>query len=145
MGGVFVTRKHSFQTEEGNRMNYYQIQTQLNINQEGEIVQPIILRTTSPSFPVPNNHFIKGFIMALSYSVRKQYNIKDKVIFRLEGTENVMEVEEDSTFEPVEKLQQFGINASDIQKLKDGGYYTIGMVLKTPQKVIVIVWINERN
>ena len=46
-----------------------------------------------------------------------------------------MEVEEDSTFEPVEKLQQFGINASDIQKLKDGGYYTIGMVLKTPQKV----------
>jgi len=56
------------------------------------------------------------------------------VTLRLEGTENVMEVEEDSTFEPVEKLQQFGINASDIQKLKDGGYYTIGMVLKTPQK-----------
>ena len=25
--------------------------------------------------------------------------------------------------------------AQDIQKLKDGGYYTIGMVLKTPQKV----------
>ena len=47
----------------------------------------------------------------------------------------MMEIEEDSTFEPVEKLQQFGINASDIQKLKDGGYYTIGMVLKTPQKV----------
>ncbi|KAK8804129.1 hypothetical protein WA171_000222 [Blastocystis sp. BT1] len=67
--------------------------------------------------------------MALSYSVRKQ----------LEGTENVMEVEEDSTFEPVEKLQQFGINASDIQKLKDGGYYTIGMVLKTPQKELITV------
>ena len=46
-----------------------------------------------------------------------------------------MQMEEESTFEPVEKLQQFGINASDIQKLKDGGYYTIGMVLKTPQKV----------
>ena len=46
-----------------------------------------------------------------------------------------MELEEESTFDPVEKLQQFGINASDIQKLKDGGYYTIGMVLKTPQKV----------
>ena len=47
-----------------------------------------------------------------------------------------MQVEEESTFEPIEKLQQFGINASDIQKLKDGGYYTIGMVLKTPQKVL---------
>lgn len=46
-----------------------------------------------------------------------------------------MELEEESTFDPVEKLQQFGVNASDIQKLKDGGYYTIGMVLKTPQKV----------
>ena len=53
----------------------------------------------------------------------------------MEGTENEMELEEESTFDPVEKLQQFGINASDIQKLKDGGYYTIGMVLKTPQKV----------
>lgn len=46
-----------------------------------------------------------------------------------------MEMEEESTFDPVEKLQQLGINASDIQKLKDGGYYTIGMILKTPQKV----------
>ena len=49
-----------------------------------------------------------------------------------------MELEEESTFDPVEKLQQFGINASDIQKLKDGGYYTIGMVLKTPQKVSIL-------
>ena len=49
-----------------------------------------------------------------------------------------MELEEESTFDPVEKLQQFGINASDIQKLKDGGYYTIGMVLKTPQKVNIL-------
>ena len=44
-----------------------------------------------------------------------------------------MELEEESTFDPVEKLQQLGINASDIQKLKDGGYYTIGMILKTPR------------
>lgn len=48
-----------------------------------------------------------------------------------------MELEEESTFDPVEKLQQLGINASDIQKLKDGGYYTIGMILKTPQKVLL--------
>ena len=54
---------------------------------------------------------------------------------RLQGNENEVEMEGESTFDPVEKMQQFGINASDIQKLKDGGYYTIGMVLKTPQKV----------
>lgn len=54
---------------------------------------------------------------------------------RIQGTENDVDTDGESTFDPVEKMQQFGINASDIQKLKDGGYYTIGMVLKTPQKV----------
>ena len=56
-----------------------------------------------------------------------------------------MELEEESTFDPVEKLQQFGINASDIQKLKDGGYYTIGMVLKTPQKVSKLSFLVMAN
>ena len=46
-----------------------------------------------------------------------------------------MEIEDEISYDPVEKMQQFGINASDIQKLKDGGCYTIGMVLKTTQKV----------
>ena len=49
-----------------------------------------------------------------------------------------MDIEDDSTYDPVEKMQQFGINASEIQKLKDGGCYTIGMVLKTTQKVFII-------
>lgn len=58
----------------------------------------------------------------------------------MEGPE--IETEEELTFDPVEKLQQFGINASDIQKLKDGGYFTVGMVLKTPQKVFQMIWLD---
>lgn len=57
------------------------------------------------------------------------------MISRLEINTTEVEGDEDITYDPVEKLQQLGINAGDIQKLKDGGYYTIGMVLKTPQKV----------
>lgn len=57
------------------------------------------------------------------------------MISRLEINASEVEGDEDITYDPVEKLQQLGINAGDIQKLKDGGYYTIGMVLKTPQKV----------
>ena len=57
------------------------------------------------------------------------------MISRLEINVSEVEGDEDITYDPVEKLQQLGINAGDIQKLKDGGYYTIGMVLKTPQKV----------
>ena len=57
------------------------------------------------------------------------------MISRLEINTSEVEGDEDITYDPVEKLQQLGINAGDIQKLKDGGYYTIGMVLKTPQKV----------
>ena len=57
------------------------------------------------------------------------------MISRLEINTTDVEGDEDITYDPVEKLQQLGINAGDIQKLKDGGYYTIGMVLKTPQKV----------
>ena len=59
---------------------------------------------------------------------------------RLEINSADVDGDEDSTFDPVEKLQQLGINAGDIQKLKDGGYYTIGMVLKTPQKVELVVF-----
>ena len=57
------------------------------------------------------------------------------MISRLEINTTDVEGDEDITYDPVEKLQQLGINAGDIQKLKDGGYYTIGMVLKSPQKV----------
>ena len=56
-----------------------------------------------------------------------------------------MDIEDDSTYDPVEKMQQFGINASDIQKLKDGGCYTIGMVLKTTQKVFIIKSFWNKN
>lgn len=56
-----------------------------------------------------------------------------------------MDMEEDYSYDPVEKMQQYGINASDIQKLKDGGCYTIGMILKTTQKVLILVTINHRN
>ena len=54
-----------------------------------------------------------------------------------------MEMEDDISYSPVEKMQQFGINASDIQKLKDGGCYTIGMVLKTTQKVMQLIINNK--
>ena len=57
------------------------------------------------------------------------------MISRLEVNESEMEIEDEISYDPVDKMQQFGINASDIQKLKDGGCYTIGMVLKTTQKV----------
>ena len=94
--------------------------------------------------------------ISLSFQVRLQFHISisengvelfrtqtvihiyDFYTIRLQGNENEVEAEGESTFDPVEKMQQFGINASDIQKLKDGGYYTIGMVLKTPQKVIPV-------
>ena len=59
------------------------------------------------------------------------------------GNDNEMEMEDDISYSPVEKMQQFGINASDIQKLKDGGCYTIGMVLKTTQKVMQLIINNK--
>lgn len=59
------------------------------------------------------------------------------------GNDNEMEMEDDISYSPVEKMQQFGINASDIQKLKDGGCYTIGMVLKTTQKVTQLINNNK--
>ena len=59
------------------------------------------------------------------------------------GNDNEMEMEDGISYSPVEKMQQFGINASDIQKLKDGGCYTIGMVLKTTQKVMQLIINNK--
>lgn len=66
------------------------------------------------------------------------------MISRLEINTTDVEGDEDITYDPVEKLQQLGINAGDIQKLKDGGYYTIGMVLKTPQKVRLLIALHCR-
>ncbi|KAK8809518.1 hypothetical protein WA158_000461 [Blastocystis sp. Blastoise] len=68
--------------------------------------------------------------MALSTSVRKQ---AEEII-----SNDYVEDEEDS-FENVDKLQQFGVNATDIKKLKEAGLYTIGLVMKTPVKDLLAV------
>ena len=72
--------------------------------------------------------------ISLSFQVRLQFHISisengvelfrtqtvihiyDSYTIRLQGNENEVETEGESTFDPVEKMQQFGINASDIQK-----------------------------
>eukprot|EP00761_Pharyngomonas_kirbyi_P005622 gb/GECH01005627.1/.p1 GENE.gb/GECH01005627.1/~~gb/GECH01005627.1/.p1 ORF type:complete len:339 (+),score=102.96 gb/GECH01005627.1/:1-1017(+) len=47
------------------------------------------------------------------------------------------EEEEDEGPMPVEKLESVGINASDVKKLRDGGFYTVESVLYAPKKNIL--------
>ena len=53
--------------------------------------------------------------------------------------EQDMEMDDDGVdlmgFDAVDKLQQHGVNVSDIKKLKDAGITTVGFVGKTARKV----------
>ena len=40
---------------------------------------------------------------------------------------------------PIEELEQLGISAIDIKKLKDAGYGTIESICFTPRKALVLV------
>ena len=56
-------------------------------------------------------------------------------------TDTTMEVAEDElgsvTFRVVEDLQAVGVNVSEIKKLQDAGFMTIGQVMQQPMKVLV--------
>lgn len=47
--------------------------------------------------------------------------------------------EEERSFEPIDMLQDAGINASDIAKLKDDGFATIGQLFQVSQKRLMAV------
>eukprot|EP00761_Pharyngomonas_kirbyi_P003489 gb/GECH01003493.1/.p1 GENE.gb/GECH01003493.1/~~gb/GECH01003493.1/.p1 ORF type:complete len:333 (+),score=100.88 gb/GECH01003493.1/:1-999(+) len=54
------------------------------------------------------------------------------------------EEEEETPFEEIEKLQEVGINASDIKKLKDAGCYTLGgLFMSTKKKLAAIKGLSE--
>ena len=50
-----------------------------------------------------------------------------------------MEFVEECSFEPIEKLQSAGINASEIARFKEHGFHTIGAILQSTFKELMTV------
>ncbi|GJJ78382.1 DNA repair protein RAD51 [Entomortierella parvispora] len=57
--------------------------------------------------------------------------------------EHQLELEEEeeayASHMPIEKLEECGIQAADIKKLRDGGYYTVEAIAYTPKKAILTI------
>ncbi|CAG8438381.1 recombinase rad51 [Rhizophagus irregularis] len=53
--------------------------------------------------------------------------------------EETEETEHEPTHIPIQRLEEFGINASDIKKLTDNGFHTIQSVAYSPRKVLLNV------
>lgn len=47
--------------------------------------------------------------------------------------------EVDASFEPIDKLTQYGINASDLKKVKEAGFCTCQSVVMYPKKSLVAI------
>ena len=70
-------------------------------------------------------------------SKRKQVEVQEE--------EELQEVDlEQTNFNQIEKLQEYGINAADIAKLKANGFCTISSIIMAPKKELTNVkGINE--
>ena len=76
--------------------------------------------------------------------MKQKEKSKDKKKIQEEDVEEVVEEVEQVTFLEIEKLQQCGVNAADVAKLKTGGYCTISsIVMATKKDLCNIKGINE--
>jgi hypothetical protein len=55
----------------------------------------------------------------------------------IEEGQPLEEDDEEQCFVSLDKLMEGGINASDIQKLKEGGISTCGMIRKSPLNMLL--------
>jgi len=55
-----------------------------------------------------------------------------------EMTDQIDEADEIPSFEEIEKLTSVGVNAGDIKKMKEAGFFTVESILMQTRKVAVI-------
>jgi meiotic recombination protein DMC1 len=73
---------------------------------------------------------------------REKSKKKEKIVE--EEAEDVAEEVETASFIEIEKLQDYGINAADVAKLKSAGYCTISsLVMATKKDLCNVKGINE--
>lgn len=56
-----------------------------------------------------------------------------------EMTDQADEIDEVASFEEIDKLITVGVNAGDIKKMKDAGYFTVESILMQTRKVRIIL------
>jgi len=75
----------------------------------------------------------------MSVEAQVQHLPEEEVEQQSINEEEVSEDEEYEVYEDIDRLQEFGINVSDIKKLKNEGMYTIASIMMTSKRDLVLI------
>ncbi|VDO98244.1 unnamed protein product [Soboliphyme baturini] len=67
----------------------------------------------------------------------KEKDVEDVSIAAEQTLSSNTEIEENFGPQPIKRLEQFGINPSDLKRLEEAGFYTVESVAFTPKKAIL--------
>jgi meiotic recombination protein DMC1 len=73
--------------------------------------------------------------MSSSAQAQRQSNASSRAITATSTSSSMEQV----SYRPVAELQSHGINVSDIKKLEEAGFYTVGSVLQAPMRTLVLI------